>query len=99
MSLDWSSQTGAGSLYGCFGAGGGGVGVGGMIGPPLVPKSTFIQLTSDSDDNISSRHVGLSYNWQMESFKLNLGGSEIRNVSRLFWISNLIQTIFIGIYC
>lgn len=47
MSLDWSSQTGAGSLYGWDGGGDGVVGGGGIIGPPRVPKSTFIVDTRE----------------------------------------------------
>lgn len=55
MSLDWSSQTGAGSLYGCEGGGGGVEGGGGIIGPPLVPKSTLIDDTREYKvDMISS---------------------------------------------
>lgn len=43
ISLDWSSQTGAGFLYGSWGTGAT-VDVGGTIGPPLVPKSTLILM-------------------------------------------------------
>lgn len=41
----WSSHTAAGILYGGLGAGVGGNGVGGTIGPPLVPNVTFILPT------------------------------------------------------
>lgn len=55
MSLDWSSQTGAGSLYGKEGGGGGVEGGGGTIGPPFVPKSTLIDDTREYNaDNITS---------------------------------------------
>lgn len=47
MSLDWSSHTGAGSLYGWEGGGEGVEGGGGIIGPPLVPKSTLIDDTRE----------------------------------------------------
>lgn len=43
MSLDWSSQTGAGARNGGWGGGGGGVVVGGRIGPVFVLKSTRIE--------------------------------------------------------
>lgn len=55
MSLDWSSQTGAGSLYGNDGRGGGVEGGGGIMGPPLVPKSTLIDDTKEyKADKITS---------------------------------------------
>lgn len=55
MSLDWSSQTGAGSLYGSDGRGGGVEGGGGIIGPPFVPKSTWIDDTKEyKADKITS---------------------------------------------
>ncbi len=47
MSFDWFSHTGAGSLYGLGGSGAGVEGGGGIIGPPLVPKSTLIDDTND----------------------------------------------------
>lgn len=47
MSLDWSSHTGAGSLYSNDGGGEGVEGGGGIIGPPLVPKSTLIDDTKE----------------------------------------------------
>lgn len=49
MSFDWSSQTGAGSRYGC--GGGGGVVVGGwQHGPVFVLKSTRMANVNDSID-------------------------------------------------
>lgn len=53
MSLELSSQTGAGSRYGRLG-GCTVVGAAGTIGPPRVPKSTLIDDTTDDKSEITS---------------------------------------------
>lgn len=60
ISLDWSSQTGAGSRNG--GCGGGGcVVVGGRIGPVFVLKSTRIDVAVETNIEITTNITHIIY--------------------------------------